>query len=58
MSRRSVRQPEIVKRERKLNHTVLANELERILDDANGSPRAAKTFFTTLSAQQRKSAEG
>lgn len=41
---------EIVKRERKLNHSVLANELERILDEANGSPRAAKTFFTMLSA--------
>jgi SpoVK/Ycf46/Vps4 family AAA+-type ATPase len=41
---------DVVKQERQLNHTVLANDLERILNDANGSPRAAKTFFTTLSA--------
>ena len=41
---------DIVKRERKLNHSVLANELERILDAANGSSSPAKTFFATLSA--------
>lgn len=40
---------EVVKQERQLNHTVLANDLERILNDVNGSPRSAKTFFTTLS---------
>lgn len=41
---------DIVKRERKLNHSVLANELERILEEANGSSSPAKTFFATLSA--------
>src|SRR5690606_27769030 len=41
---------EVVKQERQLNHTVLANDLERILNEANGSPQSAKTFFTTLSA--------
>ena len=41
---------EIVKQERKLNHTILANELERILTDANGSPAQAKTFFAKLSS--------
>jgi len=40
---------EVVQQERQLNHTVLANDLERILSEANGSPKAAKTFFTTLS---------
>lgn len=40
---------EVVKQERQLNHSVLANDLERILNEANGSPRSAKTFFTTLS---------
>lgn len=40
---------EVVKQERQLNHSVLASDLERILNEANGSPRSAKTFFTTLS---------
>jgi SpoVK/Ycf46/Vps4 family AAA+-type ATPase len=40
---------DVVKQERQLNHTILANDLERILNQANGSPKAAKTFFTTLS---------
>ena len=40
---------EVVQQERQLNHTVLANDLERILSETNGSPKAAKTFFTTLS---------
>jgi len=40
---------EVVKQERQLNHSVLANDLERILNEANGSPKSAKTFFTTLS---------
>ena len=41
---------EIAKHERQLNHTILANELERILTDANGSPQQAKTFFAKLSS--------
>lgn len=41
---------EVVKQERQLNHSVLANDLERILNEANGSPRSAKTFFTMLSS--------
>jgi SpoVK/Ycf46/Vps4 family AAA+-type ATPase len=40
---------DVVKQERQLNHTVLANDLERILNEVNESPKAAKTFFTTLS---------
>lgn len=39
---------EVVKEERRLNHTVLANELERILREANGTP--SKTFFAALSS--------
>lgn len=40
---------DVVKEERRLNHSVFANELEKILDRANGhSP--SKTFFAALSA--------
>lgn len=39
---------DIVNEERRLNHSILANELERILKDANGAP--SKTFFHALSA--------
>jgi SpoVK/Ycf46/Vps4 family AAA+-type ATPase len=41
---------EIIKHERQLNHTILANDLERILSEASGSPKVAKTFFTAISA--------
>ena len=40
---------EIVTHERRLNHSVLANDLEQILNGANGSPRKAKSFFATYS---------
>ena len=39
----------IIKEERRLNHSVFANELERILKKANGAP-PSKTFFAALSA--------
>ena len=39
---------EVVKEDRRLNHSVLASELERILQDANGTP--SKTFFHALSS--------
>ena len=41
---------DVVKHERQLNHSVLANDLERILNEANGSPKSAKAFFATLSS--------
>lgn len=39
----------IIKEERRLNHSVFANELERILKKANGEA-PSKTFFAALSA--------
>jgi SpoVK/Ycf46/Vps4 family AAA+-type ATPase len=40
---------DVVKEERRLNHTVFANELEKILEKANGH-LPSKTFFAALSA--------
>ena len=39
----------VVNEEKRLNHSVFSNELERILQDANGTP-PSKTFFAALSA--------
>lgn len=41
---------EVVKHERRLNHGVLANDLERILNEANGTEGTAKKFFSAFSA--------
>ena len=45
---------DVVNRERRLNHTVFADELDRILEGANGTRHTTKAFFATLTANRQE----